>query len=156
MAKRSYTSSGRKQDGPLPSVEFEVDGVTFAGAAISPLDLAEYARLARMGIDSDNVAGAAIIADVFLGVLGEQTYQKFRDHCRRHGTDDGDLVKILQGILEDAGQRPTERPSDSSDGPTPDAATAKVVSLSKATVQQVPAEQVQKLEQEKPKAVKYG
>lgn len=155
MAKRSYTSAGRKQqpDG-VPVVEFELDGVTFAGdGSISIMDLAEYARLANLGIDSDNPAGAAIIADVFLGLLGEQPYQRFRAHCRKHGTDDGDLVKILQGVMADATEaaaaRPSGRPSDSSDGPPSTPATARVVSFKQGTVETKPVE-------EKPALVSYG
>lgn len=157
--KRSFTSTGRKSGtSDVPSVEFELDGVAFTGdGAISPLDLAEFARLAAAGVDSDNPAGAAIIADVFLGLLGERTYQRFRTHCRRNGTDDGDLVKILQGVMEDAGERPTERPSDSSAGPPTEQGTAKVVSLSKATVKQVPIEEVPQQETETAPAVRsYG
>jgi hypothetical protein len=151
MAKRSYTSAGRQQqpDG-APVVEFELDGVAFAGdGSISIMDLAEYARLAKLGIDSDNPAGASIIADVFLGLLGEQMYHRFRDHCRRHGTDDGDLVKILQGVMADATEaaaaRPSSRPSDSSDGPPSVPGTAKVVSFSRGTVSEQPVEEKQPL-----------
>jgi hypothetical protein len=155
MARRSYSSTGRKQqpDG-VPVVEFDLDGVTFTGdGSISIMDLAEYARLANLGIDSDNPAGAGIIADVFLGLLGEQTYHKFRAHCRKHGTDDGDLVQILQGVMADATEaaaaRPSTRPSDSSDGPPPGPATAKVVSFTRGTVSEQPVE-------EKPPVVSYG
>jgi hypothetical protein len=155
MARRSYSSTGRKQqpDG-VPVVEFDLDGVTFTGdGSISIMDLAEYARLANLGIDSDNPAGAGIIADVFLGLLGEQTYHKFRAHCRKHGTDDGDLVQILQGVMADATEaaaaRPSTRPSDLSDGPPPGPATAKVVSFTRGTVSEQPVE-------EKPPVVSYG
>jgi len=141
MARRSYTSPGRtKNEGGLNFV-FELDGVVFENeGAVSLVDLSEFARLAAMGVDSKSAAGASIIAEVFLMVLGESTYQQFRTHCRKHGTDDETLLAIISDLMEEAGNRPTSRPSDSSDGPPNDPATATVVSFSRATVEQVPVQ----------------
>ncbi len=156
MAKRSYTSKppAAASQNAVPAVSFELDGVEFEGeGAISTMDFAEYARLAAAGIDSQDPSGVAIIADVFLGLLGERTYQRFRAHCRRHRTDDATLVEILKGIMQDATEaatnRPTQRPSSLPDGPPNDPATAKVVSFSRATVEEKPVE-------ETPPVVSYG
>jgi hypothetical protein len=167
MAKRSYTSKPpQTSDSTVPAVSFDLDGVEFiGGGAISTMDFAEYARLAAAGIDSQDPSGVAIIADVFLGLLGEQTYQRFRTHCRRHHTDDETLVDILKGIMQDATEaatnRPTPRPSDSPDGPQNDQATARVVSFSRATVSEVAADPVSLPEPETqsvptPAVVSYG
>ncbi|MFI7468133.1 hypothetical protein [Nonomuraea sp. NPDC049646] len=164
MAKRSYTSKQKASSGDnaVPAVSFELDAVEFVGdGAISTMDFAEYARLAAQGVDSQNPAGMAIIADVFLGLLGEQTYQRFRAHTRSHRTDDDTLVAILRDIIQDATEaataRPTQRPSDSPNGPQTAQGTARVVSLSRATVTEV--EQVPQQETETvstPAVVSYG
>lgn len=150
MTRRSYTSAGAKQnaDGSKPS--FDLDGVEFeAEGNISTMDLAEFARLATKGVDSGSAQGIAILAEVYLSLLGEKTYQRFREHCREHGTDGGVLVEILGGMIAEAADRPTSRPSDSSDGPQPDPDTVTVVSFKRATVEQKPVEA-------EPPVVSYG
>ncbi|MFD1547018.1 hypothetical protein [Nonomuraea guangzhouensis] len=141
MTRRSYTSAGAQQssDGSKPS--FELDGVEFeAEGTISTMDLAEFARLATTGVDSGSAKGIAILADVYLSLLGEKTYERFREHCRKHGTDGGVLVEILGGMISEAADRPTSRPSDSSDGPPNDPGMQTVVSFKRATVEQKPKE----------------
>jgi len=141
MARRSYTSPGRKKNTEGFDFSFELDGVVFENeGSVSLIDLSEFARLAAMGVDSQSPEGASIIAEVFLMVLGENTYRRFRTHCRKHGTDDETLVAIIGDLMEEAGNRPTGRPSDSSDGPPNAPATATVVSFSRATVAQVPVQ----------------
>ncbi|WP_436759324.1 hypothetical protein [Streptosporangium sp. V21-05] len=156
MTRRSYTSPGHKKASNSLVVEFDLDGVTFRNedAAASVLDFSEFARLATMGVDSKSAAGASIIAEIFMMLLGESTYQRFRAHCRRHGTDDETLLAIIGDLMEEAGNRPTGRPSDSSDGPPTAPATATVVSFSRGTVEQteLPAQQPK----ETPRLVSYG
>ena len=150
MTRRAYTSPGVKQnpDGTKPS--FELDGVEFeAEGTISTMDLAEFARLATQGVDSGSAKGIAILADVYLSLLGEKTYERFRAHCREHGTDGGVLVEILGGMIAEAADRPTSRPSDSSDGPPSDPDTVTVVSFKRGTVDQRQVET-------EPPVVSYG
>lgn len=145
MTRRSYTSASRKQTGAA-ALDFDLDGVTFAGEGdISVMDLSEYARLANQGVDSESAEGIGILADVYSGLLGERVYQKFRTHCRKHGTDGATLVAILQDLITEESDRPTSRPSDSSDGPPTVPATATVVSFSRGTVEQVEASQERQL-----------
>jgi hypothetical protein len=141
MTRRSYTS-GKRDRTNAPALDFELDGVTFASAGgVSVLDLSEYARLAAQGVDAESQEGLAILADVYLGLLGEQVYQRFRAHCRRHQTDPAVLVQILGDLISEAADRPTSRPADSSDGPPTVPGTATVVSFSRGTVEQeVPRE----------------
>ncbi|MER7131259.1 hypothetical protein [Streptosporangium saharense] len=142
MTRRSYTSKSRAAATGGPALEFDLDGVTFVGEGdISVMDLSEYARLATSGVDSESPEGVAILADVYLGLLGERTYQKFRAHCRKHGTDGETLVAILGDLISQEADRPTSRPSGSPDGPPTGPATATVVSFSRATVEQEPTGQ---------------
>lgn len=151
---RSYTSKGRKQNATAPQLEFEIDGVTFTGdGSVSVMDLSEFARLATLGTDTQDPRAGAIIADIYHALLGEKEYQRFRGHCRTHGTDGETLLSIIGDLAseesEDTTGRPTSRSSDSSDGPqsTPD--TVTVVSFSRATVEEKPAEEM-------PPVVSYG
>lgn len=152
MARRSYTSKPAKQgeDAQPFKVEFELDGTEFVGDGhISIMDLSEFARLANDGMDSGSPEGLAILADVYLSLLGPAAYKQFRKHCREHGTDGGVLVEILGGLISDEADRPTERPSDSSAGPPSAPGTVTVVSFSQGTVEQRPVE-------EEPQVRSYG
>lgn len=150
---RAYTSKG-SQANIRP--EFKLDDAVFRGeGTISLMDLSEFARLAAEGFDDGSPEGIGILADIYRTLLGAQEYGRFRRHCREHGTDGRLLLEIIGGIIAEAGDRPTERPSDSSDGPPPDPASATVVSFSRGTVeQQTPQEQEPQAQE--PRVISYG
>ncbi|MFI7125997.1 hypothetical protein ACIBQ1_09905 [Nonomuraea sp. NPDC050153] len=145
---RSYTSEGRQAGGDRP--KFEIDGVEFHGEGeISLMDISEFARLAAAGFDSGSPEGIGILADIYRSLLGDSEFARFRRHCRDHGTKGKVLVEILGGLIAEASDRPTSRPSDLPDGPPVDGGTARVVSLQRGTVEEKPVE-------EKPPVVSYG
>ncbi|MEV4287349.1 hypothetical protein AB0K40_17735 [Nonomuraea bangladeshensis] len=152
---RSYTSKGR-QNSLRP--EFELDGEVFRGeGTISLMDLSELARLAAAGFDDGSPEGIGMIADIYRSILGDQEFTRFRRHCREHDVDGKLLMEIIAGIIAEAGNRPTERPSDSPDGPPAGGGTARVVSLQRGTVEQVetpPREETR--EPQKRQVVSYG
>jgi hypothetical protein len=157
MARRSYTSQAAGQNPDAPKLDFDLDGITWVcDGDISVLDLSEYARLAQQGVDTDTPEGMAMLADMYSGLLGDR-YQAFRAHCRKHKTRGEMLVAIIGDLITEGADRPTSRPSDSSDGPTNGAATAKVVSLQRGTVEQVEAPILQETETvPTPAVVSYG
>jgi hypothetical protein len=140
MAKRSYTSTP-DQNAPVFDVEFELDGVEFKGqGSVNMLDISEFARLASAGVDTSDPAAVAIIAEMFLTLLGEQEYKRFLAHVRRKNTRPEVLLAIIGDMSAKDTDRPTTRSSGSPDGPPPAEATAKVVSFSRATVEEKPVE----------------
>lgn len=150
MAKRSYTSQSAG-DAPELEVEFDLDGVEFKGSGtVSMLDISEFARLASAGVDTTDPRAVAIIAEMFLTLLGEEsTYQRFRAHVRRHKTKPEVLLAIISDMATADTGRPTSRSSGSPDGPPTGPATQTVVSFSKRTVEERPVE-------EQPELVSYG
>jgi hypothetical protein len=149
MVKRSYTSTP-DPNAPVLSVEFELDGVEFKGeGSVNMLDISEFARLASAGVDSSDPAAVAIIAEMFLALLGELEYKRFRAHVRRKNTQPEVLLAIMGDMAAKDTDRPTTRSSGSPDGPPPAEATSKVVSFSRATVEEKPVE-------EKLQMVSYG
>lgn len=149
MTNRSYTSKAREQRNV--DFSFTLDGVEFKGDGdLSVMDVSEFARLATEGVDSQSPEGVAIISTIFMTVLGKNTYQQFRRHCRDHKVDDETVLEILRDLFTDASGRPTSRPSDSSDGPPAAPATATVVSFSRGTVEQVQTSATE------PQLVSYG
>ena len=130
---RSYTSAKREHLGEKPS--FELDGVKFqCEGGITTLDMAEMAKAATQGLDTDDVRAIAVFADFFSQTLGDTEYARFRKHTRDHGTDPEVFVDILQGLAEDFFGRPTEEPSSSQDGPSTTGPMSKVVSLQRGSI----------------------
>ncbi|SFK92711.1 hypothetical protein SAMN05216275_14170 [Streptosporangium canum] len=153
MARRTYTSAPAKPQPGVVLPYFTLDGVTFTCTdQLALLDLSEFARLASQGLDSDSPDGIAAIGEFLTAILGDVTYQRFRRHCRQHKTDGETIVAIIGDLIQDFSARPTSRPSDSSDGPPSTEGTARVVSLSRGTVEEVPAETVTA----EPELVRYG
>lgn len=130
---RAYTSAKNAHLGEKPS--FDLDDVTFVcEGGISTLDISEFAKVAKTGIDTEDPAAAAVFAEFFEAALGPKVYAQFRKHVRDHGTDQDVFVDIMSGIIEDFLGRPTQEPSHSQDGPSTTGPTSKVVSLSKGSI----------------------
>lgn len=152
MGKRSYSSASDQQE--RKPQEFDLDGVTFvATGSVSMLDISEFARMASQGMDSGSPEAIGFLADIYRGLLGDQEYRRFREHCRQHLTKGDVLIEVLGDLaaeqVKDETGRPTGRSSDSSDGPPNAPDTQTVVSFSRATVETRPVEET------KP-AVSYG
>jgi len=144
MARRVYTSKPREVE------PFELDGVEFTpGNGLSVLDLTELARFADKEAASQE--GIQAIGDFFRQLLGDD-YDRFREHCRTHKTDEETLLQVITDLMEDlAGGFPTNRPSPSQPGPTNTGRGLRVVSLSNRSTVEVPVltdEQLRELEQE--------
>lgn len=107
---RSYTSGGK----PVP-FDFELDGVPFVAAGgVQVLELSELALHAEEDINSP--AGMAAMALVFRHALGEEEYDRFRRHCREHGTNADLLLEIMRDMAEHVGASPTQPSGQSSPG----------------------------------------
>lgn len=130
---RAYTSAKNAHSGEKPS--FDLDGVTFVcEGGVTALDISEYAKVAKMGIDTEDPAAVAVFAEFFEAALGPKVYSEFRKHVRDHGTSEDVFVDIMGGIIEDFLGRPTQEPSHSQDGPSTTGPTSKVVSLQRGSV----------------------
>lgn len=143
---RQYVS---KPSAP-PRVPFTLDGVQFTTRGnVSMLDLSAMARLAVAGADTSDPRSVAAFDDFFRAALSgmvtktredgsteqvydESEYTRFANHVRRHQTDPETLFAIMEDITEDvtAGAFPTERPNDSSVGPSETPPTLRVFSES--------------------------
>lgn len=128
---RSYTSK------PKDVQPFTLDGVEFrASGGLSILDVTELARYA--GKDMFSPEGLTAIGEFFASLLGAD-YDRFREHCRTHSTDEETLLQVIGDIIEDVGGgHPSQRPSHSPYGPTTTGRGARVVSLSNRSVVELP------------------
>lgn len=105
---RSYSSGT-----PVP-FDFELDGVPFVAAGgVQALELSELA--VHDTEDPNSAAGTAAMAVVFRHALGED-YERFRQHCREHGTNGDVLLEIIRDMVEHKAESPTRPSGQSSSG----------------------------------------
>lgn len=80
--------------------------------------LTRFATLAKRGVDSDDIEGVAAIDSLIDQCLRPEDVERFDEVCDRERPDFDELMAFIMGVVAEVSQRPTKRPSDSSDGPT--------------------------------------
>jgi hypothetical protein len=78
--------------------------------------LIRLAQAAKRGVDSEDMAGIAAIGDVLEASLADGEYDRFMDHATRERADGDAMMQAVARVIQAASDRPTLRPSDSSDG----------------------------------------
>lgn len=100
----------------MPEVPF--GGDLFAVAEkIAAIPLMRFADAAVRGVDSDSVEGLATMYQLLRSCLAEHEWERFQEVATRTCAGHEDLWALIQEVLAGVSERPTERPSDSSDGP---------------------------------------
>jgi hypothetical protein len=101
-----------------PGSTVEWKGETFAIAdEVGVMSRIWFGKLASEGTDSDELEGLAAISDMLEDSLAEGEYDRFRAHARKVKASTSDLLQLCRMTMEAIAERPTPRPSDSSDGP---------------------------------------
>lgn len=71
--------------------------------------------------DGTSPSEIVMVANAFMTFLQDiiipEDWDRFRKVCRANSVGTDDLQPLIQGIVEYYGAHPTQRPSDSSDGP---------------------------------------
>lgn len=114
---RSYSSGV-----PRP-FDFELDGVPFVAAGGVPaLEMSELSL--RSDEDPNSAAGSGAMAVVFRSAL-QDGYERFREHCRKHGTGGDVLLEIIRDMAEHLAETPTQPSGPSSPGRPETAGTSR-------------------------------
>jgi hypothetical protein len=75
-----------------------------------------FARLAKDGVDSDEMEGFAAIYDLLRECIHEDDWDRFEAHASKvHAGEE--LMQVVSEAMTLITARPTNQPSDSSDGP---------------------------------------
>lgn len=112
--------------------------VSFAGESFTIADriglmpLMRFAKVAQSGVDSRELAGLAAMYDLIEQCIAEQDWPRFEKAADRTRADADELMQVVQDVMALVAARPTERPSDSSDGPPATATNSTVASSSPA------------------------
>lgn len=97
----------------------EFKGETFRlNTDVSEYAFLEFAEAAEAGEDSGTLAGMAALMRFLLELIHDGDRARFRQVCRREKVTSDELVDFMLGKAGRDAERPTERSSDSSDGPT--------------------------------------
>jgi hypothetical protein len=81
-------------------------------------EMMEFASAAKGGADSDMLSGAAATLDFLRAVIHSDDWERFRKAARDNRAQVArDLMPVVVAAFVQPTERPTSRPSDSSDGP---------------------------------------
>jgi hypothetical protein len=81
-------------------------------------EMMEFASAAKGGADSDLLSGAATTLDFLRAVIHDDDWERFRATAKKNRAQVArDLMPVVVAAFVQPTDRPTSRPSDSSDGP---------------------------------------
>jgi hypothetical protein len=101
-----------------PGSAVEWKGETFAIAEeVGVMSRIWFGKLASEGTDSDELEGLAAMSDMLEDSLADGEYPRFRAHARKVKASTAEILNLCRDTMAALAQRPTLRPSDSSDGP---------------------------------------
>lgn len=107
---------------------------------IGLMPLMRFAKVAKARVDSADLAGLAAMYDLLEQCIAESDWDRFEAHADKSRADGDDLMAVVGRVFEVLTERPTSRPSDSSDGPATTSAKSEGGSSGEALVASLEAE----------------
>lgn len=108
---------------------FKLCGETFTVADnVSIVPLGMFAKAASSGLDSSEMEGLAALIDVVSSCVIEEDQARLLSVASKHRADADVLLAVVKAVLESQTGRPTQRPSDSSDGSSTTGASSRAPS----------------------------
>ena len=84
---------------------------------IGLMPLMRFAKVAKSGVDTNELEGLAVMYDLLEQCLAAEEWERFQAAADKNRADGDELMKIVSDVFEILSERPTQRPSASSDGP---------------------------------------
>jgi hypothetical protein len=103
--------------------EPEGQRITFNGAEfrlagkVGLMPLMKFAVIAQRGVDSSDQEGLVAMYKLLQQCIADDEWVRFEEHAEATRADDDDLLQVVKDTMNVLSQRPTSRPSASSDGP---------------------------------------
>lgn len=85
---------------------------------IGRMPAVRFAKIASLGTDSSELAGMAAMYDLLKACVHPDDWHRFEEHADSTAASDDELWGAIRAVLREQANRPTSRPSDSSDGPS--------------------------------------
>ncbi len=128
-----YGAARREADPDVEPDTFLLCGVEFtASAEVDPLAVLEFAEAAAAGLEGEDAAGMAAMLSLIRSAVEESEWPRFRAVVRRHRPGVDVLIELATAVVQRETGRPTQRPADSSAGPSTTGETSKEPSSSEA------------------------
>lgn len=90
-----------------------------------------YAKAAQSGVDTDSMEGLALIYDLLKASIVDEQWPRFEQLATDNRSTNDQMWEVMVRVLEVVSERPTSRPSASSDGPSDTQASSAVDSSSR-------------------------
>lgn len=92
-------------------------GETFGIAEdVGAMALIEFAQVANQGADANDLEGLAAIGNLIDELLHPDDLQRFKKAARKARAKGDELLEVVFDLMRHLTDRPTQQPSDSSDG----------------------------------------
>jgi hypothetical protein len=150
-----FEAAVREADPDREADTFTLCGETFTVAdEIGIVPLGMFAKAATSGLDTAEMDGLAALVDMASQCVVEEDVERFLSVASKKRINAELLLKIVQAVIEAQSGRPTQRPSDSSDGSSTTGASSKALSsydawaqtpLGRREIEQAPEEYREKL-----------
>lgn len=86
--------------------------------AVGLMPLMRFAKVAKSGVDSDDMDGLVAMYDLLEQCIAPQDWGRFQAHADKVRADGEMLMGVVADVMGRLASRPTRRSSPSSDGPT--------------------------------------
>lgn len=109
----------------LAQVQDPTEVIMFAGRPFKVAEkfglmpLVRFAYLSKKGLDTGDMESLAAMYDVMRQAIADDDWEAFCDHAANVHADGDELIEVVGEAIQVISSRPTRRPSDSSDGPSP-------------------------------------
>jgi hypothetical protein len=99
----------------VPDVEFAGERFTVVQPGMATL--MDFAEVAMGGVDSNDMAGVVALKGLLRECVAEDEWDRFWALAKKSRATGDELMIVVQEAVAALAERPTLRPSDSSDGP---------------------------------------
>jgi hypothetical protein len=100
----------------VAEIEFAGERFQLAGK-VGLMPLMKFAHVASRGVDTDDMEGLAAMYDLLQSVIADEEWARFERKAIESRADGDELFGTVKAAISALTARPTEGPSDSSDGP---------------------------------------
>ena len=98
------------------SISFQGEQFQVRGS-VALMALMRFAHIAQVGTDSAEMEGLAAMYDLLESAIADEDWGRFQAHAVKTRATDKDLMLLVRKVIRGETDRPTQRPSGSSDGP---------------------------------------
>lgn len=119
---------------PDPRTFMWIDAEFRVADKIGLMPLMRFAKVAKSGVDSNEIEGLAAMYDLLRACIHPEDWARFEEHADRQAADNDQLLEVVGTVMRVVSERPTGRPSESSDGPSANEPESTVSFLRRASV----------------------